>query len=103
MNQVIDQLPVGTIVRDGGARGADTLAHKAAMARELVTETFYANWEKFGKSAGVRRNQEMIDDGTVDQVIAFPGGRGTVDMVQRAQAADIPVWYPTIFSPNLPL
>jgi predicted polyphosphate/ATP-dependent NAD kinase len=33
----------------------------------------------------------MIDGGKPDIVLAFPGGRGTADMVRRAVAADIPV------------
>ena len=34
----------------------------------------------------------MIDVGKPDAVIAFPGGRGTADMVQRANQAGIPVF-----------
>ena len=33
----------------------------------------------------------MIDRGKPDLVIAFPGGRGTEDMVTRAERAGIPV------------
>jgi hypothetical protein len=44
-----------------------------------------------GKAAGPIRNQRMIDEGKPDLVIAFPGGRGTADMVSRAKKAGIPV------------
>jgi hypothetical protein len=33
----------------------------------------------------------MIDQGRPDLVVAFPGGRGTADMVRRARAAGISV------------
>jgi predicted Rossmann-fold nucleotide-binding protein len=30
------------------------------------------------------RNQKMLDKGKPDLVVAFPGGRGTSDMISRA-------------------
>jgi hypothetical protein len=92
---VISQLPPGTIVREGGARGADTVARFAAVDRgDLVSETHHADWRTYGKAAGVIRNQEMLENGPVNLVIAFAGGTGTADMVRRALKADIPVWEP---------
>lgn len=41
-------------------------------------------------AAGVRRNQEIIDSG-IDQLVVFPGGRGTADMVRRAQRAGVKI------------
>lgn len=67
----------------GGARGADTLAGNWAEANEIPVTVCKANWEKYGKSAGPIRNQEMLEL-KPDEIVAFPGGRGTKDMVQRA-------------------
>jgi len=50
-----------------------------------------AKWSKHGRAAGPIRNQEMIDECKPDLVVAFPGGRGTADMVRRAKAAGIRV------------
>lgn len=75
---------------NGGAPGADTLARKWAEAHGIETDTFTADW-RVGPAAGPIRNQRMIDEGRPDAVIAFPGGRGTADMVRRANAAGIPV------------
>lgn len=47
--------------------------------------------QKYGKSAGPIRNQTMLDDGKPDLVLAFPGGRGTADMVAKAEKHGIPV------------
>jgi hypothetical protein len=45
-----------------------------------------------GKAAGSIRNQRMLDaEKHIDVVVAFPGGRGTADMVRRARAAGIHV------------
>ena len=52
---------------------------------------FRADWHKYGKAAGPIRNQRMIDEGRPDLVIAFPGGRGTADMVRRALLAGVRV------------
>lgn len=81
---------VRTIIH-GGARGADTLAAGFAKASGKAVVEFKADWAAHGRAAGPIRNQRMLDEGRPDHVIAFPGGRGTADMVARARAAGIPV------------
>ncbi|MEM9912925.1 MAG: hypothetical protein AAF922_19365 [Pseudomonadota bacterium] len=44
-----------------------------------------------GRAAGPIRNKEMLDEGCPDLVVAFPGGRGTANMVKQAQAAGVEV------------
>lgn len=83
-------LPPGTVVVHGAARGADNLAERAAGSLGLVTEPHPADWERLGRRAGPVGNAEMLATG-VDLVIAFPGGRGTADMVARARRAGVPV------------
>ena len=43
----------------GGARGADTLAKQYAINRGFSYMEFPADWNKYGKSAGYIRNEEM--------------------------------------------
>jgi len=50
-----------------------------------------ANWAGLGRKAGPIRNQEMLDQGRPNMVVAFPGGRGTADMVRRARGAGVEV------------
>ena len=82
-----------TVVIQGGAKGADWCAHLWANsptgARQEII--FEADWSANGKSAGPIRNQRMLDEGKPDLVIAFPGGRGTADMVRRAEKAGVKV------------
>ena len=78
-----------TIVH-GAAPGADSLAARIADEMGLATEPHPADWNAYGKPAGPIRNQEMADSGA-DLCLAFPGERGTADMVRRAGAAGIPV------------
>lgn len=78
-------------VIQGGATGADQLARAWCAHRHVEYENYAADWKAHGKAAGPIRNQRMLDHGKPDLVIAFPGGRGTADMVRRAKAAGVPV------------
>jgi hypothetical protein len=72
----------------GGASGADRLAGEWAASRGIPVEVHPADWQKYGRAAGPIRNQQMIDR-KPDMVVAFPGGRGTADMVRRVRMAGI--------------
>jgi predicted Rossmann-fold nucleotide-binding protein len=76
---------------NGGAPGADGLASGWAAANLVKVEEYPAEWDKYGGRAGPIRNAMMLDENP-DAVVAFPGGRGTADMVRRAKAAGVPVW-----------
>lgn len=75
----------------GGSNGADALAIDWARKEQVKFQVFNADWETLGRKAGPIRNQEMLDEGKPHLVIAFPGGRGTADMIKRADAAKVPV------------
>ena len=77
----------------GCAAGADRLADQWAESRKIkLIKRHPADWAKHGNAAGPIRNQEMLDDNRhLDVIVAFPGGRGTADMVRRARAAGIPI------------
>jgi len=84
----------------GNARGADSIASAWATgaARQGVRNCpCPAEWSKHGKAAGPKRNQAMLGNG-IDLVIAFPGGRGTADMVRRARAAGVRIVEPILHS-----
>lgn len=81
----------GVTIISGMARGADSLAADFAVRNRMLLMPFPADWKKYGKSAGFIRNQQMLDEGQPDLVIAFSGGRGTADMVNRAKKAGVEV------------
>lgn len=96
LNWLWQQNPLGLVVIEGGARGADR--HAAAWALTYVKNdlrVFHfqhkADWSQYGPGAGPVRNAEMLVKGRPDLVLAFPGGRGTADMVARARAAGVRV------------
>lgn len=80
-----------SLIIEGGATGADTGARIFGDVAGIPVSTFKANWLKHGRAAGPIRNQQMLDEGKPDLVVAFPGGRGTADMVRRAREAGVEV------------
>lgn len=80
-----------SLLIQGGARGADSCGARYANAHGIPVREFRADWGKYGKRAGPIRNQQMLDEGAPDLVVAFPGGKGTADMVLRAEKACIRV------------
>lgn len=80
----LDQEDVDCIVH-GGATGADQLAGEWAVARKRPEIIIPAQWKGYGLRAGPVRNGWMIRFVAVTHVIAFPGGRGTADMVKQAR------------------
>lgn len=78
----------------GACSGADFMAGTWARTnpdKVAGLDECPANWKLYGRSAGPRRNQEMVDIGKPDKLLAFPGGRGTADMVRRCVAAGVRV------------
>lgn len=82
--------PIDLLVT-GGANGADALAVDWARKEHVPFQVFNADWETLGRRAGPVRNQRMLLEGKPHLVIAFPGGRGTADMIRRSEQAEVPV------------
>ena len=68
----------------GTARGADKLGEKYAKEKGYSIKKFPPNWDKFGKSAGYKRNAQMAE--YADALIAFWDGKskGTKHMIDLA-------------------
>ena len=66
----------------GEARGADSLGKRYALERGIPVISFPADWDRYGKSAGFRRNKEMAAN--ADALVAFWDGksRGTANMIE---------------------
>lgn len=74
-----------SLVIEGGARGADCFAAEWADKTETPHQQFVADWKAHGRAAGPIRNKRMLDEGKPDLVLAFPGGRGTANMMRQAR------------------
>ena len=76
-----------TEVVHGGATGADTGAGAWAARQGLPVTMLSAQWAQYGKAAGPLRNKAMAQYvGPDGMCVAFPGGVGTADMIQKAHA-----------------
>jgi hypothetical protein len=62
----------------GEARGADDFGKRWAESKGIPVASFPADWGR-GRAAGPIRNQQMADN--ADALVAFPGGRGTENMI----------------------
>ena len=73
----------------GGARCVDHLGEMYAEAKGYALKVFPANWDKYGKSAGLIRNKEMAEYAT--HLVAFWDGvsRGTQSMIQYAKESGL--------------
>jgi hypothetical protein len=87
------------VVIHGHARsGADALADRVGqrlglqVGKDLIRVP--ADWNRYGRPAGVIRNQQMLDEQHPDVVAAFRAtgkSNGTDDMIARAERAGVPV------------
>lgn len=90
LRKLHDEAGIDVLI-EGGAKGADYLAHVWATMNDIDTERYEADWDAHGTFAGPMRNKRMLEEGKPDLVIAFPGGRGTADMVKKARRAGVDV------------
>jgi len=72
------------VIVSGTARGADALGEIYASERGYAIRRFPADWERYGRAAGHKRNAEMADN--ADALISFWDGksRGTKNMIETA-------------------
>jgi predicted Rossmann fold nucleotide-binding protein DprA/Smf involved in DNA uptake len=79
-----DITQIDTIV-SGGAKGADTLAEKFAKENNLLLIVKKAEWNKYGRAAGPKRNELIISE--ADWVAAFPSknSKGTLNSMKLAR------------------
>lgn len=96
--QMLNELNAGspiTFLFHGNAKGADHLAdlwgHRAKLRQDIKIVPVPAKWKKYGSAAGPIRNKAMLGHG-INLVVAFPGGRGTKNMIKQAKAANVDVW-----------
>lgn len=75
----------------GGAKGADTLAKQYAAEFGHEFMEYLADWDKYGKSAGFKRNVTIVE--TCTHLIAFQinDSKGTQHLIDLARSANKPV------------
>ena len=87
LSQKLQDPMTEVVIISGAARGADTLGEKYAQERGLQVKQFPANWEKYGKSAGYKRNYEMasVSSACIAFMDAYSECKGTKNMIEIAK------------------
>lgn len=77
--------PQCTEIVSGGARGVDTCAKEYALAHGLKLTEFYPDYDRYGRSAPLKRNDQIVAH--ADMVIAFWDGvsRGTIYTLKQCK------------------
>ena len=85
------------IIISGGCSGADMLGERYAKENGFKIEYYPADWKRYGKSAGPRRNWIMAEK--ADFVICFWDGHsnGTKSMIDCALQCGKPIRIKKIF------
>ncbi len=86
LDRAVVRLQLDAIVH-GGQRGTDKAAGRWAAKRKFPCQEF--DWNAHGKEAGPVRNQTMLNVARPRFVIAFKGGPGTKDMINRAMKVGV--------------
>ncbi len=81
-----------TEIVSGGARGVDKLGEKYARLHNYPCSFFPAQWDKYSKSAGYKRNAEMAE--YADALIAVWDGTspGTSHVIKLAKKLGLKVF-----------
>ena len=79
------------VIVSGCASGADAIGEQYAKENGFKVEKYPADWERYGRSAGPRRNKQMAE--VCDCVICFWDGKskGTKSMISYAKEYGKPI------------
>lgn len=92
VNNLEDYLPPETTeIASGGASGIDACAREYAQAHGIKLTEFLPEYDKYGKSAPLKRNIQIIEYS--DLVLAFYDGvsRGTKFVIENCKKLGVPV------------
>lgn len=94
LNLYLQNYDFGDIeIVSGTADGADRLGEQWAADKGVKVKRFPADWDRFGKSAGYKRNVEMVNYAT--HCIAFWNGKvsgsGTKHTINIAREKGLPL------------
>lgn len=84
-----------TKIISGGCRGVDKFGEQYAKENNIPCRVFKADWAKYGKAAGPKRNRAMVEEADALIAILYPGSRGTRDMIRTALKQGLKVFVHT--------
>ena len=97
INNLGDYLPKDTTeIVSGGARGIDRCARAYAKSHNIKLTEFLPEYERYGRSAPIKRNLQIIR--YADMVLAFWDGKshGTRFVIENCKNENVPI---KVFTP----
>jgi len=91
LNRLYKNRPITELIH-GAAKGADTISGLWAEEMGIPVRVFPADWKTHGRGAGHIRNHQMLNESRPDALFAFPGGKGTANMIEQAEKKLPEVW-----------
>ena len=92
INNLGDYLPKDTTeIVSGGARGIDRCAREYAKSHNIKLTEFLPEYERYGRSAPLKRNLQIIR--YADMVLAFWDGKsnGTRFVIENCKKENVPI------------
>lgn len=94
IRKILKKYPTSTTIIHGGCRGVDNIAGRIARELGMKVDVFPAQWNKYGRSAGPKRNEKMLKEGKPDLVLVFhediANSKGSWDMLNRVIKTGVP-------------
>ena len=91
-NKICESIPKNcTEIVSGGAEGIDTLARRYATEYELIFKEFLPEYNKYGKSAPLMRNMQIIEYANIALVFWDGESRGTAQVIKICCEIDKPL------------
>ncbi len=92
INNLEEYLPIETtVIISGGAKGIDSCARKYTVENNIELTEFLPNYSRYGRTAPLRRNIDIIN--SADLVLAFWDGksRGTKFVIDNCNRLGVPL------------
>jgi hypothetical protein len=97
LSQLHRHYAIGALIRQA-TPGAESYAGYWAGLHGVHEIVFIPYLRRKGSFSDHERNTRMLTEGKPDALVAFPGGKGTADMVKKAKTYGLAIWKP--FSPK---
>ena len=91
LDRAREKHPDMVLLHGGSPRGAERIAACWAENRKVTQIAFKPDWNRHGKAAPFRRNDQMLSVMPAG-VIVFPGSGITENLADKARRLGIPVW-----------
>ena len=81
-----------TEIVSGTAKGVDQLGEQYAEEHKINLIRFPAQWWKYGKSAGIRRNDQMAAYADAALILWDGKSKGTKDMIETSHIFELQIY-----------